>query len=167
MNREPILSPDERSFFAATRRATLATLDPDGKPRLVPICFVIGDEDDKLGRPRLYTPIDEKTKTSPDPKQLSRIKDLLVLPEAVLLADRWDEDWSRLGWVRVYGRGEILEPQPHEREEHAGAVKALREKYEQYRDHNLDTRPIIRVTISRSRSWGNLEPASARATSAR
>jgi coenzyme F420-0:L-glutamate ligase/coenzyme F420-1:gamma-L-glutamate ligase len=168
MNREPILSPEERAFFAAARRATLATLDPDGKPRLVPVCFILGDEDDKLGRPLLYTPIDEKTKASPDPKQLSRVKDLLVLPEAVLIADRWDEDWSRLGWVRVYGRGEILEPQPHEREEHAKAVKALRAKYEQYRDHHLETRPIIRVTIGRSRSWGNLAPASARgAASAR
>jgi PPOX class probable F420-dependent enzyme len=156
MNREPILSPDERAFLAAARQGTLATIDPEGKPRLVPICFVVGDAVDKLGRPQLYTPIDEKTKASPDPKQLSRVKDLLVLPEAVVLADRWDEDWSRLGWVRVYGRGEILEPQPHEREEHARAVAALRAKYEQYRDHALESRPIIRVTIGRSRSWGNL-----------
>jgi PPOX class probable F420-dependent enzyme len=156
VNREPILSPDERAFLASARRATLATLDPDSKPRLVPICFVVGDEDDRLGRPRLYTPIDEKTKASSDPKQLSRVKDLLVLPEAVVLADRWDEDWSQLGWVRVYGQGEILEPQPHEREEHARAVTALRAKYEQYREHALENRPIIRVTIGRARSWGNL-----------
>ncbi len=156
MNREPILSPQERAFLTETRRATLATLDPEGKPRLVPICFVVGEADDKLGRPLLYTPIDEKSKTSPDPRQLSRVKDLLVLPEAVLLADRWTEDWSRLGWLRVYGRGEILEPQPHEREEHGRAVTALRAKYQQYRDHNLETRPIIRVTIGRSRSWGDL-----------
>ena len=151
-----VLSPAERLFVAEAREATLATISPDGRPRLVPVCFVLGDEDDKLGRPRLYTPIDEKTKASSDPKQLSRVKDLLVLPEAVLLADRWDEDWSRLGWVRVYGRGEILEPQPHEREEHGRAAAALRAKYEQYRDHNLATRPIIRVTIGRSRSWGSL-----------
>ncbi len=156
VNREPILNPEERAFLAGARRGTLATLDPDGKPRLVPICYVIGESDDKLGRPQLYTPIDEKTKASTDPKQLSRVRDLLVLPEAVVLADRWDEDWTRLGWVRVYGRGEILEPQPHEREEHARAVTALRAKYEQYRDHNLENRPIIRVTIGRARSWGNL-----------
>ena len=156
MNREPILTPEERAFLAAARRATLATLDPDGKPRLVPICFVVGDGEDKLRRPLLYTPIDEKSKASPDPKQLNRVRDLLVLPEAVVMADRWDEDWSRLGWVRVYGRAEILEPQPHEREEHGRAVTALRAKYEQYRDHSLENRPIIRVTIGRARSWGNL-----------
>ena len=156
MNRDPILSAEERAFLAAARRATLATIDPDGKPRLVPICFVIGETDDKLGRPLLYTPIDEKNKASSDPAALSRVKDLLMLPEAVVLADRWDEDWSRLGWVRVYGQGEILEPQPHEREEHAWAVAALRSKYPQYRDHHLETRPIIRITIGRSRSWGAL-----------
>lgn len=159
MNREPILTPEERAFLAAARRATLATLDPDGKPRLVPICFVVGDGEDKVGRPLLYTPIDEKRKASPDPRQLNRVRDLLVLPEAVVMADRWDEDWSRIGWVRVYGRGEILEPQRHERVEHGRAVTALRAKYDQYRDHNLENRPIIRVTIGRSRSWGNLEPS--------
>ena len=156
MNRDPILSAEERAFLADARQATLATIDPDGKPRLVPICFIVGETDDKLGRPLLYTPIDEKTKASSDPAKLNRVRDLLVLPEAVVLADRWDEDWSRLGWVRVYGRGEILEPQPHEREEHARAVEALRAKYSQYRDHHLESRPIIRVTIGRSRSWGNL-----------
>lgn len=156
MNREPVVSPEERAFFAGARRATLATTDPRGTPRLVPICFVIGETDDRLGRPLLYSPIDEKTKASPDPTRLGRVRDLLVLPEAVLLADRWDEDWSRLGWVRLYGRAEILEPQPHEREEHARAVEALRAKYPQYREHRLESRPIIRVTIDRSRSWGAL-----------
>jgi len=156
---EPILSDLERQFAAGARRATLATLDPDGRPRLVPICFVIGETDDRLGRPRLYTPIDEKSKVSPDPNELARVRDLLILPEAVILVDRWDEDWSNLGWVRLYARGEMLEPQPHEVEEHAAAVAALRAKYEPYSTHNLEARPIIRLTIVRARSWGNLDPA--------
>jgi PPOX class probable F420-dependent enzyme len=151
---EPILTRDERRFLAEARQGTLATLDPDGLPRLVPICFVLGEADDRLGRPLLYTPIDEKPKASPDPRRLARVRDLLVLPTAVVLVDRWDEDWSRLGWLRVYGRAEILEPQPREVEEHAAAVKALREKYEQYRPQKLEGRPIIRLTIDRARSWG-------------
>jgi PPOX class probable F420-dependent enzyme len=154
MPREPILTPDERRFLAESREAVLATLDPDGLPRLVPICFVLGADDDRLDRPRLYTPIDEKPKASTDPRQLARMRDLLVLPTAVVLVDRWDEDWSRLAWLRVYGRAEILEPQPHEVEEHAGAVAALRVKYRQYETQQLETRPIIRLTIDRSRSWG-------------
>jgi len=84
---EPILSPVERAFLAEARRAVLATIDPHGQPRLVPICHVVGD-DDKLGRPKLYTPIDEKPKASPDPRRLSRIRDLLILPAATILADQ-------------------------------------------------------------------------------
>ena len=158
MSREPILSGAERRFVADARRAVLATMDPNGRPRLVPICHVLGTTDDRLGRPRLYTPIDEKPKASPDPKALPRVRDLLVLPEAVVLVDRWAEDWTRLAWVRVYGRGEILEPEPHERDEHAAAVVALRAKYEQYAEHRLEARPIIRITIDAARSWGALDP---------
>lgn len=157
MSREPILIADERRFLAEARTAVLATTDPAGRPRLVPICHVVGEADDRAGRPVLYTPIDEKPKASDDPGRLSRVRDLLVLPSAVVLADRWDEDWTRLGWVRVYGAAEILEPQPHEREEHATAVTALRAKYPQYLDHRLERRPIIRITISEARSWGVLE----------
>ena len=153
---QPILTPDERRFLADARNATLATLDPDGRPRLVPICHVVGETDDRLGRPRLYSAIDEKPKLSPDPARLGRVRDLLILPEAVVLAHRWDEDWSNLGWVRVYGRAELLEPQPHEREEHAKAVIALRFKYPQYETHGLEERPIIRLTIDEARSWGKL-----------
>ena len=154
MPAEPILSADERAFLASRREAVLATLDPDGLPRLVPICFVLGETDDRLGRPILYTPIDEKPKVSADPRRLARMRDLLVLPTAVVLVDRWDEDWSRLAWLRAYARAEILEPQPHEVEEHGRAVGALRAKYRQYESQRLEDRPIIRLTIDRARSWG-------------
>jgi PPOX class probable F420-dependent enzyme len=154
---DPILTSEERAFLAGSRQATLATLDPDGLPRLVPICFVVGETDDKLGRPVLYTPIDEKPKVSADPRKLARMRDLLVLPTAVVLVDRWDEDWSRLAWLRVYARAEILEPQPHEVEEHGRAVTSLRAKYRQYEEHRLEARPIIRLTIDRARSWGAID----------
>jgi hypothetical protein len=35
---------------------------------------------------------------------------------------------------------------------------ALRGKYPQYANHALETRPLIRVTIERVRSWGDLKP---------
>ena len=154
---EPILDDRQRAFAAAARTATLATIAPSGRPRLVPICFVVG-EDDNLGRPRLYTPLDDKPKRSADPHELARVQDLLVLPEASLLVDRWSEDWSRLAWLRLHARGILLEPEPHEREEHAAAVGALRAKYRQYDDHALEGRPIIRLTVDRALSWGDLTP---------
>lgn len=149
-----IVSPAERSFVSDARRAVLATRAPDGRPRLVPICFVLAEHDDARGRPVLYSPLDEKPKRSPEPRDLARVRDLLVLPDVTILVDRWDEDWPRLAWIRLYGRAEMLEPQPHEREEHAAAVAALRAKYPQYRDQALEDRPMIRVVVNEVRRWG-------------
>lgn len=154
MRRGEVLTPAEWSFLATARRATLATTAPDGRPRLVPICFVLTEQRDGVGRPVVYTPLDKKPKQTADPMELARVQDLLVLPEATLLVDRWHEDWSRLGWVRAYGTAELLEPQPREREEHHAAVTALKRKYPQYADHDLDRRPIIRISLTRAVSWG-------------
>ena len=158
MPAQQILTDAERAFVAATRRATLATISPSGRPRLVPICFVLGP-DDPSGRPRVHSPLDEKPKASDDPHDLARVRDLLVLPSATLLVDRWSEDWSQLGWVRLECQGELLEPEPREREEHADAIVALRVKYPQYGTHRLEDRPILRLTVLGAVSWGDLSPA--------
>jgi PPOX class probable F420-dependent enzyme len=146
----------QRAFFASERRAVLATTSPDGRPRLVPVCYWLAPEMDARGRALVYTPIDEKAKQSTDPRNLARVRDILVLPEVTLLVDRWDEDWSRLAWVRAYGTGEMLEPQPQEVAEHAAVVEALRERYPQYRTHDLESRPLIRIAIDRVVSWGRI-----------
>jgi PPOX class probable F420-dependent enzyme len=155
MSNEPILSDEQRRFAAAARSATLATVGSNGRPRLVPICHVLGS-DARDGRPRLFTPLDEKPKRSPNPHELARVRDLLILPDATLLIDRWSEDWSELGWLRLDGRAELLEPEPRERDEHAAAIAALRAKYRQYETHRLEERPIIQFTVDRAVSWGNL-----------
>ncbi|MEO5964452.1 MAG: TIGR03668 family PPOX class F420-dependent oxidoreductase [Candidatus Limnocylindrales bacterium] len=155
MTRPTILDDHQRALVDRARTATLATTAPDGRPRLVPVCFVLGEVDDDQGRPRLYTPLDEKPKRDPDPKALARVRDLLVLPQATVLVDRWDEDWSRLAWIRMYGTGELLEPEPREVEEHARAVAGLRAKYPQYHEHDLDARPMIRIAVDRVVTWGD------------
>jgi PPOX class probable F420-dependent enzyme len=151
------LDPRQRAFAAAARTATLATMAPSGRPRLVPICFVVG-ADAATGQARLYSPLDDKPKRSDDPHDLARVRDVLVLPQASLLVDRWSEDWDRLGWLRLETTAELLEPEPREREEHAAAVIALVEKYPQYRDHDLANRPILRFTVIRALDWGELSP---------
>ena len=158
---ESTLTTEQRRFLVAARSATLATIATDGRPRLVPICFVVGS-DDASGRPRLYSPLDEKPKRTADPRALARVRDLLVRPDMSLLVDRWSEDWSRLGWLRLEGRGDVLEPQgdlgseANDRGEHTTAVAALRNKYPQYATHALETRPIISLTIDRAVGWGDL-----------
>lgn len=137
----------------------MATVAPDGRPRLVPICFVLSaapDGEDGSERSIIYTPLDEKPKRSADARSLARVRDLLVLPEVTLLAERWDEDWARLAWLRAYGTAELLEPESRERSEHAAAVAALRDKYPQYREQRLEERPVIRIRVTRTLSWGAL-----------
>ena len=153
-----VLTPEQRAFVAPRRTAVLATQDPLGRPRLVPICFVVGGRDQEDGRGLLYTPLDEKPKRSPDPRRLARVRDLLVEPDATLLVERWSEDWARLGWVRLYARAVLLEPDRPDPAEHAAAVEALRAKYEQYIGQRLEERPIIRFAIDRAVSWGDLAP---------
>lgn len=152
---EPILTGPERAFLHASRAAVLATIGPHGTPRLVPICFALAETGDE--RVILYSSLDEKTKRDPDPHQLARVRDILILPEVTLLVDRWDEDWSRLAWLRLNGLGEMLEPEPRERAEHEAAIAMLRAKYPQYATHDLESRPVIRVTVHRALSWGALE----------
>ncbi len=148
--RDPVLSTAERAFLADARRALLVTITPDGWPRPVPICFVLDP-----GRQVLYSPIDEKPKTVDDPMRLARVRDLLAEPRVSILVDRWDEDWSRLAWLRIHGRAALLLPE--DGPEHAAAAASLRTKYPPYASHDLDARPIIRIVLERATSWGPLQ----------
>ena len=141
-----MLREHELHFLAESRRAVLVTVDPAGLPRPVPICHVVLDG-------VLFTPLDEKPKASGDPLALARVRDIEARPDVVVLADVWSEDWTSLAWLRVYGEATLVPPGTAR---HAAAVVALRGKYPQYADHRLEERPIIRVEIRRSRSWGEL-----------
>ena len=141
-----------RAFVAAARTATLATIRPDGRPRLVPICHAFGP-DDPFGRAVLDSPLDEKPKAVADPLSLARVRDILARPQATLLLERWSEDWDRLGWVRLEAEVAVLgvgDPG------HLEAVSALRARYPQYRTQRLEDRPILRFTIERVTTWGDL-----------
>jgi len=153
---EPVLSADQRAFLAPVRRAVLATIAPDGRPRLVPICFVLD-----VAQPILYTPIDEKPKREDDPLSLARIRDIEADPRVTVLVDRWNEDWSRLAWLRGHGRAVVLDPSS-DADERRGVVSALRAKYGQYETHRLESRPLIRITLDRVADWGTLAAGAAR-----
>jgi PPOX class probable F420-dependent enzyme len=147
------MEPAERAFLESARTATLATIAPDGGPRLVPVCFIVGD--DAHGRPVIYTPLDEKPKEATDPRRLARARDISRDPAVALLVDHWSEDWSKLGWLRLGGLATLLEPVDSP-EEHAAGLAALLEKYPQYATHRLEERPLIRVEVVSGRSWGDL-----------
>jgi PPOX class probable F420-dependent enzyme len=148
---DPVFSKAERAFLDGARSAILVTVAADGRPRPVPICFVLDP-----ARPVLYTPLDEKPKTVDDPRQLARMRDIEADPRVAVLVERWDEDWANLAWLRCTGVASMIEAEASTAD-HTAAIAALREKYPQYSAHDLEVRPIIRVTIERTTSWGTLE----------
>jgi PPOX class probable F420-dependent enzyme len=142
-----VLSAEQREFVASARTAILATTTASGRPRLVPICFVLdGDV--------VVSPLDEKPKIVEDPRSLARVRDIRAQPRIDLLVHRWDEDWSRLGWVRLEGTATLLEPGDAE---HDAAIVPLRSKYPQYATQAIDRRPMIRIQLADAAAWGALD----------
>jgi PPOX class probable F420-dependent enzyme len=154
---EPILTLHTWRFLAEARRATLATIDDAGRPRLVPICFVLS-EDPVTGVPTLHTPLDEKPKRTTDPLALARARDILARPAVTILVDTWSEDWSTLAWLRGNGEAILLRPgHPAVNRERESAIVALRAKYPQYADHDLASRPLIRISLTGVATWSARE----------
>jgi PPOX class probable F420-dependent enzyme len=144
-----LLAADQRALLDEQRRATLATIGPDGRPRLVPCCFALLEAADEH---MLVTPIDEKLKESADPRTLARIRDIERDPRMTLLVDRWDEDWSRLAWLRLDGVARLVWP-GDEPNTHQLATAALRGRYPQYQTHALESLPLIVLTVTSVRGW--------------
>ncbi len=154
---DSLLTVAEAQFLSAARRAVLATIDQAGLPRLVPCCFSVLEHGDVTSPLVVHTPIDDKPKRSADPHDLARVRDIRRRPEVTLLVDRWSEDWDRLGWLRLRGRADLLEPDdPAVSEERVRAIDALRTKYAQYIDHALEERPVIRISVASAVRWGDL-----------
>ncbi len=138
-----MLTDAQRHFLDNNRVGRLATADQSGMPHVIPVCYAIAED-------TLYVTIDEKPKRRDIP--LKRVRNILENPNAAFVADRWDEDWSRLGWVMLRGRAEILDDGP----EHDRAQALLRARYPQYRSMNLAELPVIALRIERTTSWGDL-----------
>jgi PPOX class probable F420-dependent enzyme len=128
-----------RGRVADSRVARLATLDPDGRPHLVPITFVLVGE-------TLYSAVDAKPKRS---RTLRRIENARRRPDVTVLVDHYDDvDWTRLWWVRLRGRARVLEAG----EEAERALTLLARKYEQYRDAAPGP-PVLAIDIDEWRAW--------------
>ena len=150
------LAPAELALLKRSRRGVLATIGPDGRPRLVPIAYAVAPWTDAAGRALLYSALDEKPKSVADPRDLARVRDILARRQVSVLVDRWSEDWSRLAWLRIVGEATLVEPAPGTADggRHADAVRLLRERYPQYAEQRLEERPVLRIVCQRVVSWG-------------
>ena len=140
-----MLTDEQRRFLDAGRVARLATADAAGRPHVVPICYALAGN-------AVYFTIDEKPKRKPGGK-LKRLANLRGNPCAALVVDRYDDDWSRLGWVMVQGRAEILESGP----EHDLAQARLRARYPQLAAMRIEGLPVVAVRVDHAASWGRLD----------
>jgi PPOX class probable F420-dependent enzyme len=135
------LTPAQAALLDAHRVARLATVDAEGRPHALPICFARLDD-------TLYTPIDEKPKRG-DPTTLRRVRNILTNPAVCLVVDHYEEDWSRLAWLQVRGTAALVDDSA----ERSRAFVALRDRYPQYRAMDLESRPLVRITPSRIVAW--------------
>ena len=139
-----MLSGAERRFVESMRVARLATADAVGAPHVVPVCYALLDDN-------LYVTIDEKPKRA-GVRAMKRLRNIEENPSVAIVVDRYDDDWSRLAWVMLRGRAEILD----DGDEHDRAQAALRERYPQYRAMRLEPLPVIALRIGRVNAWGAL-----------
>lgn len=118
--------------------ARLATVSPDGKPHLVPIAFAIDGD-------TLYFAVDAKPKRT---TELQRLKNIAANPRVCVLVDHYEDDWSKLWWVRVDGTARAL----------GGGVEAdhaidlLVDRYAQYRQAR-PRGPVVAIAIDRISGW--------------
>jgi PPOX class probable F420-dependent enzyme len=130
-----------RQFLAAQRVARLATISAHGIPHVVPVVYAYDGK-------RIYIALDDKPKRVA-PLRLKRVRNIAADPHVSLLVDRYREDWRKLAWVGVDGVARVLS----RGKAHATAIKLLRAKYRQYREMNLEARPVIEITVKRIVGW--------------
>jgi PPOX class probable F420-dependent enzyme len=119
------------------RVGRLAFVDADDRPRALPVTYALLEGD-------LWSAIDDKPKRAGEP---ARVRYLRRRPEAALCVDVYSDDWSRLAWVQLLGRVEVVEAGD------AGqALDALAAKYEPYRERRPPG-PLLRLRPERALSW--------------
>ncbi|MDQ4132250.1 MAG: TIGR03668 family PPOX class F420-dependent oxidoreductase [Actinomycetota bacterium] len=132
------LDPVLRRRVVLAPVARLATVRPDGHPHVVPITFA-------FDRDTIVSAIDHKPKTT---TALQRLKNIHAHPAVSVIIDNYEDDWSRLWWVRADGMARVV----REGADWEQAIERLVDRYATYRDHP-PRGPVILVNVDRWASW--------------
>ena len=126
-----------RELLAAARVARLAYVDDRDRPRVLPVTFAVAGD-------AVWSAIDEKPKRTAEP---ARLRYLARRPEAALLVDVYNDDWSRLAWLQLMGRIDVapIAGSPE-------AMAALAAKYEPYAERTPPG-PLLRLSVERALHW--------------
>ncbi len=139
------IEPEVEAFIKKLPVARLATADAEGRPSVVPVCFVLVDG-------YFYTPIDEKRK-SVSWGRLKRLRNIEVNPSVSLVIDHYEADWTALGYVLVRGVAETIAPRGRYAKEHAAVIGRLRSRYPQYKNARIDQKPLIKISPETVTLW--------------
>jgi PPOX class probable F420-dependent enzyme len=135
------LSEEEaRTRLSGARVARLATAGSEGQPHLVPVTFAVEGD-------LIYTAVDHKPKKSAN---LRRLRNIRENPRVALLADRYDDDWDMLWWVRIDGWASVVEDERGRQ----GPLDLLADRYEQYR-RRRPAGPVIMIRADRWKGWSS------------
>jgi PPOX class probable F420-dependent enzyme len=126
-----------RDLLASERVARLAYVDEHDHPRVLPVTFAVAGG-------AVWSAIDDKPKRRPEP---ARLRHLRRRPEAALLVDVYDDDWTRLAWVQLLGGVDVVpvESAPE-------AMEMLAGKYAPYAERTPPG-PLLRLSVEDSRQW--------------
>jgi PPOX class probable F420-dependent enzyme len=130
---------EARALFATAPVARLATVDAEGRPHLVAITFAVdGDE--------IVTAVDHKPKRT---TRLRRLDNIEANPRVSVLADHYEDDWSKLWWARGDGLARIVGPGAPE---HERAISGLAAHYPQYEERRPSDSVIV-ISVLRWSGW--------------
>jgi PPOX class probable F420-dependent enzyme len=120
------------------RVARLATVGAGGRPHIVPICLATtGDA--------IFFAVDHKPKRTTD---LQRLRNIAHNPLVSVLVDHYEEDWTRVWWVRADGHARVLAGGA----ESVHAIDLLVARYEQYAAHRPEG-PAVAIHVERLSGW--------------
>ena len=133
------MKENEEFYLGSSDRGFLSTADAAGRPTVVPVCFAYESD-------IIYIPIDDKPKRSGN---LARLKNLSSRQSAAFIVDSYSQDWTRLSYLLVHGRGRVVKGET----ELSRAKTLLRRKYPQYLSMSLDIRTVIALDVEESKFW--------------
>jgi PPOX class probable F420-dependent enzyme len=119
------LPPRLLELLTSAQRSILSTVDSGGRAHSVPVCHALrGGE--------IISAIDHKPKST---TRLARVKNIERTGEATLLADHYDDDWRKVGWVMIRGAARL--------EEIVDEPTELLDKYPQYKEIDVGEGLIV------------------------
>jgi PPOX class probable F420-dependent enzyme len=129
---------EARRRLAGSKVAHLATVSAEGRPHVVPIVFALDGD-------TIYFAVDAKPKKT---TRLARLKNIAVNPAVSVLVDHYDDDWTRLWWVRADGTAHILTGGADAQQ----ALELLATRYHQYTTEQPGG-PVVAIHIDRVTGW--------------